>query len=154
MHYNVIFDVTQAGFHHWKELGYTVIIATLAIGFLWYKRNAGWRSLANPIVLFMCLFSLFRGFMFFYCYWDYLSLKSAMRQSKCEVIEGIVAQFQLLPRMRGDSPGESFVVNGKQFRYRENSIQNGFHQIGVIRDGLQVRIYYFDTGIARLEIAQ
>jgi hypothetical protein len=89
---------------------------------------------------------------------DYLNLLSAMRHSQCEVIEGTVTQFwRPTSSGKGHRSGEAFFVNGKQFKYFDNSLQNGFHQLGIIREGMQVRIYYLGNGIdndiARLEIA-
>jgi len=83
-----------------------------------------------------------------------------MQQSQCEVTEGIVSQFHIEYVGKHNRVGEIFVVDGKQFRYADGSAQNGFHQVGIIHDGMQVRIYHYDKtdptdkDIARLEIAQ
>ena len=153
MHYNVIFDVTQTGFHHWQIFViFAVTFIALTISCFWYKN--GWRY-------FLCASSLFMLLMNFFVIRDYLNLLLAMRHSQCEVIEGVVTQFGTPTNGTGKGPqrhGESFFVDGKKFRYFERGLENGFHQLGIIREGMQVRIYYLGNGIdndiARLEIAQ
>ena len=93
-------------------------------------------------------------------YSHYLEIKTALQKSQCAIAEGTVAQFQNQVPSKGTGIGETFVVNGTQFRYREGSAQSGFHQTGIIRNGMHVRIYYLtkndpiDKDIVRLEIAE
>jgi hypothetical protein len=163
LHYNVIFDVTQAGFQHWSLLVWTVAVIILTIGYCWSKLRAGWRPLGRTIpgLVFLCLFSSFFVFMSVVVLRDYFNLLSAMRHSQCQVTEGAVTQFSKptsVSAKGGSRSGEAFFVNGKQFKYFDKSMQNGFTQRGIIREGMQVRIYYLGNGInndiARLEIAQ
>jgi hypothetical protein len=163
MHYNVIFDVTQTGFRHWIGLAVSAMFFTLVMGFMWYKRRAANGSQKFTSLSLLLLFcSGFIVSLLLYSYQNYLALQSAMRESKCEVTEGIVSDFQKFtttsvsgrkgkPR---SSSGESFVVDGKPFKYTEHSVWNGFDELGIIHNGLQVRIYFFRNDIARLEIAQ
>jgi hypothetical protein len=147
MHYKVIFDLTQNGFHHWEIVVAAVLFIALTIGLFWHKN--GGRYMAGALSLFLVL-------MNFFVLRDYFNLLSAMRHSQCDVVEGTITQFGRPTTSTGKSPqrsGESFVVNGKQFRYFERGLQNGFHQLGIIREGMQVHIYYFNNDIARLEIA-
>jgi hypothetical protein len=167
MHYNVIFDITQTKFHQWSDLVGGFVFIAFAIGMFWYHqrsiKHVGWRPFAYLVflALFLCVWSLLPFFMFFHSYRNYLDIKTALQQSQCEVIEGTVTQFSHFSY--GKRPNcycEVFTVNGKQFRYVDGSAQNGFHQTGIIREGMQVRIYYYDKNdnidkdIARLEIAQ
>ena len=107
------------------------------------------------VKLNILFFSLFIGFMFVDCYRDFLSLKSALRESKCAVTEGVITQLTTLTWSKGAGAGESFVVNGLLFSYRAGSQQIGFHQVGVVRNGMQTRIYYLGIHpqIARLEVS-
>jgi hypothetical protein len=156
MHYNVIFDVTQSGFRNWGELVIGMVATASTIGFLFYKLRTGFGSLLKeiPTMLFLCFFSLFTIFGFVLNYQNYLKLRSALQQSKCSVTEGTVTDFHHVQWHRHTD--EAFVVNGNEFVYWAGSSQNGFNQSGVIRTGLQVRVYYFGKhpDIARLEIAQ
>ena len=157
MRYKVIFDLSQTGYHHWLSWIYTLFIIIPTIGFIFYQAWVGWGSLTKtvPIALFLCFFSLFVIVMGVVDIRNYLSLKEGILHSQCQVTEGTVSQFQWLP---ADSDcinfGESFVVNGFRFSYQEGSMQNGFNQTGIIRNGLQVRIYHINQDIARLEVAQ
>jgi len=165
MQYTVIFDIAQTKFQHWSDSWICFVIVAFAIGF-WLQRrkaNSGWLSFSYTI--FMTLFllgcSLLPFLWIFHSYQNYQDIKAALQQSRCDVAEGVVANFRHSPAM-GKSKGycEVFSVNGKQFYYKDgNSLQNGFHQTGIIRGGMHVRIYYYDwhdtvnKDIARLEIA-
>jgi hypothetical protein len=54
--------------------------------------------------------------------------------------------------------GESFVVSGKRFFISPYDDGSSFHQLslegGIMRDGRNVRITYFDADILRVEIAE
>jgi hypothetical protein len=53
---------------------------------------------------------------------------------------------------------ESFLVDGQSFKYNDAAYNGGFEKSslygGPIREGLQVRIWYVDNVIVRLEIAR
>ena len=158
MHYKVIFDVTQTEFRNWSSLWLVFIFAAIPIIIVSYK---GWRNNSNLRMLFFIFVfgEIFSALGFYHDYSNYLRLQSAMRDSKCIITEGIVNHFYTLQADK-HRPGESFVVNGVEFRYSQGSAQNGFHQIGIITNGMRVRIYHFDKidsvdkDITRLEIAQ
>lgn len=132
------------------------------IAFIWFKKRPGWSFLVTTVVGTMVAFSVGAMFLFgtFYRQRHYMGIQTALRKSQCEAVEGTVTQFQRITPDRGLGPGETFVVNGVQFRYRQGSAQCGFHQVGVIQNGMQVRICYdsksdpVDKDIARLEIAE
>jgi len=163
MQYKVVFDITQTGFHQWSDLVTCFIFIPFAIGMFWFHqrgvKHVGWRPFVYLVflALFLCVWSFFPLFMFVGTYRNYSNIKSAMQQSQCEIAEGIVTQFH---HSAASKDVEAFFVNGIQFRYGGSSRQNGFHQIGIIHDGLQVRIYHYDKDdsidkdIARLEVAQ
>jgi hypothetical protein len=163
MQYNVIFDVTQSGYHQWQALVWAIIFGVIPIllisfkGITWFRRS----SQGIKFLIVACVFgSLIGALNFQHHYSNYLRIQSAMRDSRCVVTEGIVTQLQKNFAGRQNRPGETFLVNDAVFRYREGSAQNGFHQIGIITNGMRVRIYHFDEDdsidkdIARLEIAQ
>ena len=165
MHYNVIFDLSQTKFHQWSGLVTGFVFIALAIGMFWYHQRrmsrVGWRPFVCLVflALFLCVWSLLPFFMFVNHYRNYLDIKAALQQSRCDVAEGVVAHLHPLYSIESGGAGETFSVDGREFSYREGSTQNGFHQVGIIRDGLQVRIYYYDwhdnhnKDITRLEIA-
>jgi hypothetical protein len=165
-HYNVVFDITQTKFHQWSDLVAGFIFIAFALGIFWFHQRGVKRTGLRFVylvflALFLCVWSLMPFFMFFHSYRNYLNIKMAMEQSQCEIVEGTVTQFgHLIQWKKSTGIGEMFTVNGQQFSYRGGSAQNGFHQTGIIHDGLQVRIFYYDwhdnhnKDIARLEIAQ
>ena len=86
----------------------------------------------------------------------YATLSTAPAESRCEVVEGRVTDFQLsLPR--GIQKAESFMVAGTRFEYASAVATAGSNQMrrhgGPIHNGLQVCIHHLRGKIARLEIA-
>ena len=140
-------------------------VSIFYVGFIviaWFKNGPGWRFWVTTVVGAMVAFLFGATFFFgtFYRHRHYIAIQMQLRKSQCEVVEGTVTQFQHISPDRGLGPGETFVVNGVKFRYRQGSAQSGFHQVGVIQNGMQVRICYdsksdpVDKDIARLEIAE
>ena len=159
-HYKVIFDITQTEFQQWSGLYVGIAGIILAAGFLLFQSRLRWKFSNKVFAMFFpCYLAAFSVFGFYHSHQNYLQIRSAMQQSQCEVTEGIVTQFHQRREHR-NSIGETFVVDGKQFSYRPGSAQNGFRQIGIIHNGMQVRIYHYDKtdpvdkDIARLEIAE
>ena len=165
MHYKVIFDIAQTPYQHWSDLAGGFVFIAFAIGMFWFhwwrSQRTGWLRFSRFVLLglFLIVWSLFPFFMFFHRYQNYLDMKAALQQSRCDVVEGAVTNLQPLYSIKGGGAGETFSVGEGKFGYREGSAQNGFHQVGIIRDGLQVRIHYYgwhdnhNKDIARLEIA-
>lgn len=165
MHYHIIFDITQTQFPR-SQFFAPVLMSVFWVGLIlviWLKRRPGVEYLAATVLA--TIFAASVGALFLFgvisSHRHYIALKTALQKSQCDVVEGIVTQFQRIPPSHHDSgPAERFSVNGVQFRYREGSAQNGFHQIGIIQNGMRVRIYYFsksdpiDKDITRLEIAE
>ena len=166
MHYNVIFDITQTKFQHWSDLAGGFIFITFAVGMFWFhwwrSKHTGWLQFSRFVFLglFLMVWSLLPFWGFFDSYRNYQAIKTALQQTRCEVAEGVVADLHPLYSIKSGGAGETFSVSGREFSYREGSSQNGFHKVGIIHDGLQVRIFYYDwhdnhnKDIARLEIAQ
>ena len=163
MHYSIIFDVTQTGFRQWSALVVAMVFGCSPIAIIFYKRWAWWRALDKRIKFVFFLsgwICLIGSWGFFTSYPNYRHLQTAMKHSECAVTEGIVTELKNTTRSRSSGVAETFVVNGLRFSYRDGSAQNGFNQIGIIRNGIQVRIFYYigdnpvSKDIARLEIAQ
>ena len=87
---------------------------------------------------------------------DYLRLASALREGRCEIVEGEVTKFHPMPAEGHHE--ESFDVGGKHFQYADYIVIAGFNQSsshgGPVREGIKVRIYHVGNIIARLEIAR
>ena len=112
------------------------------------------------MTIFLAVWSVLPFVWFADKYRNYLHIRTALEQSRCDTVEGQVTQFGHLPDWSEKTGvGEVFAVNAIQFSYRAGGAQNGFHQAGIIHDGQQVRISYFqwhdghNRDIARLENA-
>jgi hypothetical protein len=155
--YRAIFDVAQTQFSHWSSLVYAVIFWIITLGLIGYQFRAGWCPHTKkmiPWTLFLIFFSSFGTFTFYTTYQNYLTLKSALQQSQCLMVEGKVDGFHL--QQWKNHADDVFSVNGLEFIYNsQGGMQNGFHQGGIIHNGMQVRIYYLGLhpDITRLEIA-
>ena len=164
--YQIIFDLAQTGFQHWFSLAGGFIFIAFALVLFWLARRGartgGRRAKLQlvPITIFLAVCSVLPFLWFADKYRNFLNIRTALEQSHCDVVEGQVTQFGHLPDWdEKTGVGEVFAVNGIQFSYRQGSAQNGFHQTGIIHDGQQVRISYYDwhdghnRDIARLEVA-
>jgi len=157
MHYHVIYDITQITYPNWQAFVILAVCCIYPLAVLPFKSQLRGHP-AWPILRFSmigcALFGLIPLVSIGTCYPDFLHLQSALRQSQCEVAEGIVTQFHNLPHWRHLGDGESIAVNGHEFSYRERSAQLGFNHAGILHAGQTVRIYYLGGDILRLEIAQ
>ncbi len=151
MDYVTFFDVSQAGYRQWTFPAFGFIGVFLGLLGLLYRS----RLIRYPWAVL--IFSVVWTIGAFQCtYPAYAALSAALAESRCEVVEGRVTDFQLLPPT-GIQKAESFVVAGTRFKYAGGVATAGFTQMrsqgGPMRDGLQVRIHHFHGEIARLEIA-
>lgn len=159
--YKTVFDVTQSGYRQWwfPAAGLIFIVVGLALPFLirigFFRRPAAWMESWFPAVFvgFAVLWTL--GSLALTAT-DYLGLAADLRHGRCEVVEGVVEQFDPMP-YEGHKD-ESFVVGGHRFHYSDYEVSAGFNQSashgGPIREGLPVRIHYRGDEIAKLEVAQ
>jgi hypothetical protein len=150
MSYTTAFDVTQSGFRHWWFPAAGLIVIVLGAGMFAFGHRR--------------VFDIF--FLSFGCLWtflslsltasDYFGLAADLRAGRCEVIEGVVEQFDPMPYT--GHKDESFVVAGRRFHYSDYTITAGFNQSqshgGPIHDGLSVRIHCKGNEIAKLEVAK
>lgn len=87
---------------------------------------------------------------------SFLKLRSAYVSGKSVVVEGVVQNFLLAPTL--GPARESFSVNGISFSYNALDDTPCFHDAplhgGPIREGLDVRIHYYEGCIQRLEVSQ
>jgi len=156
--YKLIFDITQTSFSHWNTLTFPVVAWAVTLGLYIFQVRADKTAFIKKLGLmtgFLVLFSSFGTFIFVTAYRDYLNLKAALQQSQCQLIEGTVEKFHV--DHWKSSSNDVFFVNGVEFVYNgAGGLNNGFHQSGILHDGMRVRIYYLGShpNIARLEIAE
>jgi hypothetical protein len=159
VNYTTVFDVTQSGYRQWwfPAFGLIPIVVGLALPFLMrigFFRRSPWMESWFP--------ALFVGFAIFWTLGalaltasDYFRLAAGLRHGRCEVVEGVVEQFDPMPY--AGHKHESFVVAGHRFDYSDYEVVAGFNQTtshgGPIREGLHVRIHSKGNEIAKLEVA-
>jgi hypothetical protein len=155
MHYHVVFDVAQSGYRFWWAPAAGLLL--IAVGALLFLCRINTRAFGAAFLAFaMARTLLSLGLTLT----DYLSLRAAMRNNECQIVEGVVMNFDPMPAE--GHKDESFVVNGERFQYSDYDITAGFNRSrshgGPIENGIPVRISYVKGNnsrnqIARLEIA-
>ena len=161
MEYKIIFDVIQTGYPQSTLPGLVAfgLMSCLAGGALlslavFRRKIRPATPVFMPVVVLASLL-LIGGTAFAGRLAEYRSLASALREGRCEIVEGQVAHFvEEVSKQRR----ESFVVAGHRFSFSEYVESVGFHQTrargGPLRDRVWVRVHYHGSQIARLEIAE
>jgi len=170
MHYHVVFDVGQAGYRYWWSPAVGLIF--ILVGALMWRfskqvdevQRVTYFGLSRPGPEFIKTIGAI--VLAFAAAWtflalgltltDYLSLRSAVRNRECKIVEGIVENFDPMPAE--GHKDESFVVSGERFQYSDYDITAGFNRSrshgGPIENGIRVRIYYVKAEDSRNEIAR
>jgi hypothetical protein len=154
MPYVTVFEITQKPFQWWFGafgLIFVVIgIASVLIGKRWPSQKR-----AKITDYFMLVFaSLWTMVAFASTFAEYRKCTEAYRTGSYAVVEGNVENFHPMP-YEGHQD-ECFSVQGVRFCYSDYGVQAGFNQSashgGPIRQGLPVRVAYYDGQILRLEV--
>jgi hypothetical protein len=153
--YNVVFDVTQSGPRYlwFPAIGLIMVVVGIPL-FRQRKTVTGSTRIIAHVMLPFALFWTAGTFIAVVA--QYLSLASALRTGRCEVVEGVVTAFHPMPAAGHEN--EWFVVGGCRFDYSDYRLTAGFNNTsshgGPLRQGLRVRIHHRNGAIARLEIAK
>lgn len=151
--YETIFEIGWRSFP-WSGLVHPIpfiILGILLIGFSKSKQiykvfGVALATLATVIFLFLAQSYLP----------DFIHLRGIYRSGGSTVVVGTVENFHPAPTL--GAANESFSVNGINFTYNvlENTpcFYNAPAHRGPIRPGLEVRIYYNDRCIQRVDIRQ
>lgn len=158
--YETVFDVIETGYRYW----WCVIVFSACFGAIVLDQIKTTRFIpdldgplkrGNLYILLTVGGSL--AFIFFLLTFpEYYGLRSALRQGKIGIVEGKVENFVPMP-YKGHAV-ESFTVSGKRFEYSDYMASPGFRQTashgGPIREDLNVRVFFLDSLIARLDVAK
>lgn len=155
MEYTVVFDALQSGYRNWWFPAFGLVFVLTGSRMLARRKAlSSWERGFSAVFLGFAL--LWTLSVLLLTGGDHLKLAAALREGRCAVAEGIVADFQAMPA--SGKGRELFSVDGRQFRYSQNVVSPGFNQTvprgGPMRAGLQVRIHHVGNDIARLEIAK
>lgn len=158
MEYDVIFDVTTAGYRTWwfPALG-AVLTAGCGLFVRQLMRKNSPRQLATVFLALMTmLIGLWTVGAFAMTFGQYYSLRSAIADGRVAVVEGVVKDFK--PHHIGGRGPEKFCVSDTCFAYSNSIVTEGFNTTqasgGPIRDGLPVRVTYVGGSIVRLEVGR
>jgi hypothetical protein len=157
--FTLIFDVTEAGYRQWNFPAFGLIFVAIGIGLLIYqylrptqKAKTFRRWFPFVYLAFAVVWTLGS---FAATFTDYLRLRNAVRDGRCEIVEGTITDFVPMP-YQGHAM-EHFVVNGHYFKYSDFVVTAGFNNTqshgGPLSEGKRVRICNVGGEIARLEIA-
>ncbi|MDB6149833.1 MAG: hypothetical protein JWQ44_1281 [Chthoniobacter sp.] len=156
MEYTVIFDVSESGYRHWWFPSVGLIFVVIGSVLFRFRHQLGHRTPEFLPYLFLGFSILWTVFALVVTAAGHSHLSAALREGRCEVVEGIVTEFQPMPTIGKGS--ESFIVSGKRFEYSDFVVSPGFkhstYKGGPMREGLAVRIHYVGDDIARLEVAR
>ncbi len=171
----VLYDISR-GVYQWMMPGFGLIfvvvsILSIIVGKFIYKDDhrildpSRERLFFNPyhpvnknaiinIPKFILVFALiFTVVSFFFTYKSYLKFNKVYREEKYSVLQGTIDRFIYA------EDGEeitAFVVNGKEYIYTNDEIDNLFVGIGSyegkIKPGDTIQIYYSGKNILRLKI--
>ena len=160
MNFELVFDVSQAGYRYWWFPAVGLIPLAIGAGILLYRRQnpSAPLSLRDRVLpyLFTGFAALWVSITFVGTYSEYRALRQAIRTGNFEIVEGKVVDF--VPMPRSGHTMERFTVNGHRYEYSDNVVTAGFNNSqshgGPIREGITVRITDVGGRIARLEIAR
>ena len=159
MEYDVVFDLTEAGYREWRFAAFGLIFVGVGIVLVIFRHYLPWWG--APRFIRRSFPFVFLGFAVFWTvvtfagtYANYASLRTAMDEGRYEIVEGPVEQFD--PRPPSGHKMESFVVGGQRFEYSDYVITPGFRKTqsrgGPIRKGVHVRVWHVGNDIVRLEV--
>jgi hypothetical protein len=167
MEYQTVFDISSVvnPSHFNLALGPAVIIAALILFYfsrryplVFQKKGKFFRKFRiNFLILFGVIFGVLWSVAMGKAYEHYRWLQRTYRDGKATEYEGVVSDFVPMPSgVVGAS--ESFIVNGRKFKYSDYEITGCFNNTslfgGPIKYGIHVRLWAIGNCIVRLEIPQ
>src|SRR5262249_39497658 len=160
MPYQIVFDLDAAGYRQWWFPAIGLGVVAVGAVLVRYReplvpRKPPWLRRIGPMLV-LAFAILWTTGAFLVTYLPYLSLASALRSGRAQVVQGPVMDFTPLPPT--GKGNESFVVSGRRFSYSDYNLTAGFNNTashgGPMRNGLLVRVTHADGAIVRLEIAR
>ena len=149
----IAYDISASGFDVWEYLvigGFVVLLAILDYKFPFIPYTSppfAQRAMRWFVLLIVLLVFVLGTANLVY---SYTSTMRAVKEGHIMKVEGVVS------KLRATSFNESFCIYETCFSYPASYTSVGFRQLssrgGPIRDGVNVRVYYFGNVITRLEI--
>jgi hypothetical protein len=149
--YQTIFEIGPKSFP-WVQLLHPIPFAVIGLILIRFSRRRRIiQVFAGVVVSFAFLFFLILAPVLLA---DYVKHRRAYVNGKSSMVQGAIEDFHPMPML--GAALESFTVNGVQFSYNVLDATPCFHNApphkGPVRPGLDVRIYYEDGCIQRVDI--
>lgn len=151
MPYVLVFEITRKPLQFWVFLLLFLIFTLIGTVVTLMAREHGSRAGTKAVRYSLLLIASLWIFSFSYAFFGRRRYVQAYRSGNYAVVEGPVEDLYQ------DSKMECFSVRHVRFCYGDAVIQPGFNQTashgGPIREGLPVRVTYYDGQILRMDIA-
>jgi hypothetical protein len=154
--YRTVFDVAQVGYRHWPFALSGLIFVALGFALPALIRSRIIRTNRPNLGkwfsrIFVIGGTLWTAATLAGTFVQYRQVVDALQTGRAKIVEGRVEHFAQVP-----TKSESFDVNGVKFWYSDNVVIAGFNHTaylgGPIREGLPVKIWYWNGQILRLQI--
>ena len=150
--YQTIFELGFRTFP-WAGVGHTLIVLPIGLILMRFPKSRRF-ALAGVFMVSMASFFFLISLLAFVP--KFIELRSAYVSGKSEVVEGVVKNFHPAPKI--GSAEESFSVRGILFSYYAGDSTPCFHNApfhgGPLREGINVRIHYYEGCIQRIDVLQ
>jgi len=148
--YKTVFEIGLRSFP-WVRLAHPLIFVVVGLLLYFLKIKQIYRVMGILVASFALLIFLLLLMSFVP---QFLTLRSAYVSGRSSMVEGVVENFSPAPAL--GPARESFSVNGVVFSYNALDDTPCFHNApvhrGPIKGALDVRIYYNDSCIQRVDI--
>jgi len=126
-----------------------------ALGWRLWRQNVRWPAI---FISFICCIWLIASVSFAYVnVRDARAYKAALREGRCEVVEGVVEVMYQQPE-GGHAPGDRIRVGGRKFEYSYFTSRLAYNRTvahgGVLVQGAKVRVHDLNGAIVKIELAQ
>ena len=150
-HYETAFEIGLRSFP-WSGLLHPAIAIVIGVPLFLFSKGKKFYGLVGLVLaIFGALLVLILAIKLVP---EYVSLRRAYASGDSAIVEGVVENFQPAPIL--GAARESFSVGGVVFRYNALDVTPCFHDApfrkGPIRPGLEVRVFYRDSCIQRVDI--
>ncbi len=152
-HYETVFEIGLRSFPWANALHPAIFVVIGLLLFRFAKDKTAYQALGLILAIFGALFVLIAVMVFVP---KYVSLRRAYVGGDSTIVQGVVENFHPAPTL--GAARESFSVSGTAFDYNALDSTPCFHDApfrkGPIRPGLEVRIFYRDGCIQRVDVGR
>jgi len=152
-HYETVFEIGLKSFP-WADALHPAIAVVIGVPLFLFSKGKKFYGLVGLVLAIFGAFLVL--IMAMVLVPKYISLRRAYVGGNSTIVEGVVENFHPAPTL--GAARESFSVNGTVFDYNALDSTPCFHDApfrkGPIRPGLEVRIFYRDGCIQRVDVGR